>query len=93
MQDDGVSVSISGINMNNNVATIGKDIFLVCENLLSVVPSKFSFMGLRVGNTRGNSFFGDDETHMQTEEDLFFFFRQQKGGKIRIAKTGNDIDY
>jgi hypothetical protein len=81
---------VSSFVLNNNGAIYGKDIYLVCEDLVSVVPSLFSSLTSVPENARLNSFWGVDDSNMNKEEDMFFFFTECKGSSILITSTGTD---
>jgi hypothetical protein len=78
----------NGGHFVGNKASKGKDIYLTCKNLIAVVPENFSFMGEIDEEDRGDRFWGIDETNMETEEDLFFFFRKYSKELIYVNGSG-----
>ncbi|KAH7821857.1 uncharacterized protein MONOS_2803 [Monocercomonoides exilis] len=72
--DNANMIKFEDLHLTNNMAAIGKDMFIVCSDLTELVNStSFSFaMDIELSK-RINSLMGFDRTHFANAEDLFIF--------------------
>ncbi|KAH7817249.1 uncharacterized protein MONOS_3725 [Monocercomonoides exilis] len=67
-------IKFEDLHFINNMAAIGKDMFIVCSDLTELVNStSFSFAMDIEQSERVNSLIGFDRTHFANAEDLFIF--------------------
>ncbi|KAH7829650.1 uncharacterized protein MONOS_62 [Monocercomonoides exilis] len=72
--DNANMVKFEDLHFINNIAAIGKDMFIVCSDLTELVNStSFSFAMDIEHSKRENSLMGFDRTHFVTSENLFIF--------------------
>jgi hypothetical protein len=101
LNDDSSLTFSQSISFSSNDATKGRDVYLVCENLTTVVGSSsspFSFITTSIPDTenkRENSCSGRDEGEdMEEDWDLFFFFNVYKKEDVFVdEENGNDVDF
>ncbi|KAH7816982.1 uncharacterized protein MONOS_18178 [Monocercomonoides exilis] len=72
--DNANMIKFEDLHFTNNMAAIGKDMFIVCSDLTELVNStSFSFAMDIEHSKRANSLMGFDRTHFAKAEDLFIF--------------------
>ncbi|KAH7822822.1 uncharacterized protein MONOS_8259 [Monocercomonoides exilis] len=72
--DNANMIKFEDLHFINNMAAIGKDMFIVCSDLTDLVNStSFSFAMDIEHSERMNSLMGFDRTHFSNTEDLFIF--------------------
>ncbi|KAH7832484.1 uncharacterized protein MONOS_14843 [Monocercomonoides exilis] len=72
--DNANMIKFEDLHFTNNMAAIGKDMFIVCSDLTELVNStSFSFAMDIEHSKRANLLMGFDRTHFANAEDLFIF--------------------
>ncbi|KAH7831941.1 uncharacterized protein MONOS_13906 [Monocercomonoides exilis] len=72
--DNANMIKFEDLHFTNNIAAIGKDMFIVCSDLTELVNStSFSFAMDIEHSKRANSLMGFDRTYFANAEDLFIF--------------------
>jgi hypothetical protein len=81
--DSSPTLSLSSVLFFGNRASLGRDVYAVSVDLVSVIPTSFVVMEGIEGVARERSFWGKDEGNMKEESDVFFF-REYVGERIGV---------
>jgi hypothetical protein len=90
MKSDSSNIQLSEVSFEENDASVGRDVYLLGTQFVTIVPLKFDFMeGIEEGE-RENSFWGEDKNYFTPERDVFFLLREYAGSEIHVGGGGRD---
>jgi hypothetical protein len=96
--DGNADLTLSSLSFEGNgpQGIKGKDIYVICDDIVNVVMNKFSFMTTSIGEgLRTDSFWGKQTTPFTNELDLFIFLTGFHSSPFYLSpsSSNNDVDY